>query len=122
MDERKQCPFCGWKKSRLMSRKVPGRNRVRYIEEYRLVTHERQYYVRCNRCYAHGGIVSGHVVLSFVKAIPKSWHDDEHLIIDPIEVEKEETQPELPTWVKTLGQLKEKATDLWNMRMEDGDG
>ncbi len=122
MEELKECPFCGWKKARIVSRYAPGGWRIRYIDKFKLQTRERKYYVRCNRCFAHGGIVSGQIVDSFVKAIPSwmGWEDREkHLFADDENPLEETEKPELPTWVKTKEQLQEKAAELWNMRAEE---
>ena len=120
MAELKPCPFCGWGKTRIIGRDGPGR-RVR-IGDYRLRTHERKFYVRCNRCYAHGGIVGGQILDSYVKAIPSrmAWEDRvEHLFEDDLDTPQvEEEKPELPTWVKPIEKLQEKAAALWNMRKE----
>ena len=122
MAELKPCPFCGWKKTRIIGRDEPGSTRVRYIGDYQLRTHGRKFYVRCNRCYAHGGIVGGQILDSYVKAIPSrmAWEDRvEHLFTDDLDnPPEEEKTPELPTWVKPIEKLQEKAAALWNMRKE----
>ena len=124
MAELKECPFCGWKKARIISRYSPGGRRIRYIDKFQLQTHERKYYVRCNRCFAHGGIVSGQIMDSFVKAIPSrmAWEDRvEHLFVDEENQQEEAEKPALPSWVTTKERLQEKAAALWNMRKEASD-
>ena len=124
MGELKPCPFCGCEKARLIGKHEPGSTRIRFIGDYRLYTEGRRYYAKCNRCHAHSGSVSGNIVKSFT--IYKGFHLDERsvdrLFVDdydnPFEGPEKRKKPELPDWVSTEEQIKERAAAIWNRRPE----
>lgn len=104
----KPCPFCGWENASIFSRYTT--TRIRYIGDYRLVAEARRYYVRCNRCYAHGGTTTGFIATSFVNSFPFGKG------LEELKDEAGSGEPELPSFVKTKEQLEERAAELWNMR------
>ena len=118
MAELKPCPFCGWNKARIYSR-YQGM-KIRFIDDYRLTAEDRRYYVRCNRCYAHGGAVSGYRVVSFVKCRAIRIYDqdssDSPFVDDETIKAEEAKKPDLPDWVSTKEALHEKAIARWNRR------
>ena len=90
MDNMKPCPFCGGTKLKLDKKsKLAGYNGIG-VRIDRLT-----YSVRCNTCYARGGAVGGNVS-QYVK--------------DP---------SRLPSDLTTTWELKEKAINLWNSRVEE---
>lgn len=121
MTEIKPCPFCGWDKARIYNKYLTYR--VHYIEDYRLTTEKKRFYVRCNRCFAHGGSVTGQIVKSFAKFrlnFNPSWIGDDKLFVDDYDNPLEETvKPELPSWAKTKVEMEEQAITLWNRRVTD---
>ena len=119
MEQLKPCPFCGWKNQRIYSRYL--HTSIKYLGDngWRLRTDTRRYYVRCNRCYSHGGTVTGAIMNSLEKPrlnYNPFWLGDDLLVDDVVQGEPEE-KPELPPWVKTKAELEEKAAELWNMRL-----
>jgi Lar family restriction alleviation protein len=93
MAELLPCPFCGSKKIKLDRKsKYAGYNGADMIVE------QHTYSVRCNVCHARGGTVGGKVLFGssiFGKDIS-------------------------PSWATTDVELKEKATNAWNMRADNG--
>lgn len=51
--ELKPCPFCGYKKARVMWKKIAGTN----YQHYACSFIQQRYYVMCNKCYAKGGSI-----------------------------------------------------------------
>ena len=131
MEELKPCPFCGWDKARIISRYLD--TKIGYVGDYRYTTEHKRFYVRCNRCYAHGGSISGYILKSFVKVsagvfvnghVVKNGYDRladrfRWTAADLFEDPKEETEPpELPSFIRTKEQMEDKVAAMWNRREE----
>ena len=90
----KPCPFCGSEKLKIESKSVfAGYNGLE--QRVNRVT----YSVRCNKCHARGGAISGKILASF------------KFILNGEEL--------MPTWATTDSELKQKAVDKWNRRVKD---
>ena len=90
----KSCPFCGSEKLKIESKSVfAGYNGL----EQR--GNRGTYSVRCNKCHARGGAISGKILASF------------KFILNGEEL--------MPTWATTDSELKQKAVDKWNRRVKD---
>ena len=111
--ELKPCPFCGWKKARVLSRYVC--TRYRYIEDYRLYSEERRAYIRCNRCHAHGGSVTGFITKGFKPIMTMPTWEEREIFADS---QPQTCPPPLPEWATTKEALEEKAAEKWNRRYE----
>ena len=114
MEELKPCPFCGWDKARIISRYLD--TKIGYVGDYMYTTEHKRFYVRCNRCYAHGGSISGYILKSFVKfSVKNDWTAADLFEEPPKEAEE---IPEPPSFVRTKEQMEDKVAALWNRREE----
>ena len=118
MTDLKPCPFCGWGKARIIIKYLD--TKMGYVDDYRYTTEHKRIYVRCNRCYAHGGSISGYILKRFVKANIKSdWTGEDLFSVD---LKADAERPDPPSFVSTKEQLEDKAAALWNMRLaEEGE-
>lgn len=90
----KPCPFCGSEKLKIENKSVlAGYNGLE--QRINKVT----YSIRCNKCHARGGTSSGKILASF------------NFIFNGEEL--------MPTWATTDNELKQKAVDKWNRRVNE---
>lgn len=112
----KPCPYCGHKGVRVEKRFIRYYWQSADKEGTQVRVDRWRFYVRCNRCYARGGVAGGRMIGGYRKErdfLEDIMYDDWNASI----FEEVEPKP-LPGWARTEDQLKELAISLWNRRAE----